>query len=277
MLSTEKLLHLFYHDRRDWVDGTARYAELLKRHVAPHAQVLDIGPGEGNGFQHRYYLEGRYIVGIDPDPNVLKNMHLDEAAVGRVEELPFGSDTFDAAVSNYALEHIQYPYTAARELHRVLKPEGVFVFRTPNLLHYVTLISYLTPHSFHNLVAKWARGTKGASDPFPTTYRCNTRGAIQRFFSTAGFRILVLNNIEAEPMYLQFSPMAFLLGVAYERLVNSHRIFEHFRANILGVLQKRPERARTAHRRPSGPCASASSDPARPLPAKHPQCTGQAL
>ena len=177
-------------------------------------------------------------MGVDPDPAIENNTFLQEAVIGRVEKLPFKEGTFDAAVSDYVLEHIQEPRSAACELFRVLKPGGVLLFRTPNLWHYVTLFSYLTPQSLHRLVANWARGIKTASEPFPTTYRCNTCRSVRKYFCPAGFMVAELGIIEAEPMYLQFSAFAFLAGVLYERLVNSHPVFETIRANILGVLRK---------------------------------------
>jgi len=46
--------------------------------------------------------------------------------VASVYELPFEDDTFDAAFENEMLEHIDDPEKAAREIHRVVRPGGVF-------------------------------------------------------------------------------------------------------------------------------------------------------
>ncbi len=46
--------------------------------------------------------------------------------VASVYELPFEDDTFDAAFENEMLEHIDDPEKAAREIHRVIRPGGVF-------------------------------------------------------------------------------------------------------------------------------------------------------
>ena len=43
---------------------------------------------------------------------------------------------------------------------------------------------------------------------------------------------------EYEPRYLVFHALPFLVGVAYERAVNAHRIFEDLRASILGRMVK---------------------------------------
>ena len=43
-----------------------------------------------------------------------------------VYELPFEDDTFDAAFENVILVHVDDPGKAAREIHRVVRPGGVF-------------------------------------------------------------------------------------------------------------------------------------------------------
>jgi len=236
--TTQRLLERFYRPEDGWVNGTERYVRLLRRHVPAGAKVLEVGPGDGSGFAHAEHMKGSFIVGVDPDPAVKSNALLSQTVVGTVEQLPFEAGSFDAVVCSYVIEHVRKPMAAAREICRVLRPNGVLVFRTPNLWHYVTLIAYLTPHAVHKAVANWARGMSAAGEPCPTRYGCNTRRAVQRAFGGAGMRVVTLEMVEAEPSYMRFSPVALLLGVLYERLVNCHRAFEPFRANILGVLRK---------------------------------------
>jgi len=247
-----RLKRRFYEDRPDWVDGTARYVSLLRRFVPPGARVLDVGPGRGESFNHAACLERCTIVGIDPDPGVVRNPALEEGVVGRVEAMPFPAASFDAVVSNYALEHIRHPRRAAREICRVLKPGGRFVFRTPNLWHYVTLLSRALPERWHGALARWAKGKDGPGGAFRTAYRCNTPRAIREAFCGAGLEVVVLEMVEPEPSYVQFSALFFLLGVAYERVVNSRPELAGLRANILGVLERPAARARQPGRRPPG-------------------------
>jgi hypothetical protein len=54
----------------------------------------------------------------------------------------------------------------------------------------------------------------------------------------AGFRSADLKMVEAEPSYLMFHTLPFLVGVAYERLVNSTDLLDGFRASIFGRLEK---------------------------------------
>jgi len=238
MNRVERLERRYYCHERGWIDGTMKYGALLCRYIAPRATVLDVGPGPGTGFSHRQFLEGRRIIGIDPDPAVLSNCSVDESVIGTAEDLPFEDMSFDAVVSNYVLEHIVRPRAAAAEIARVLRPGGYFLFRTPNRWHYVTLASLVTPHWLHKLLVSWLKGREEGSNPCPAFYRCNTREVVRRVFCAAGLAIEVLETIEAEPAYLRFSRVAYRVGLLYERLVNRYEALAPFRANILGVLRR---------------------------------------
>jgi SAM-dependent methyltransferase len=170
---------------------------------------------------------------------VLANNELDRAFVIQDDRLPFTDASFDLAFSDYVLEHVERPVAFLAEVYRVLKPGCSFFFRTPNIYHYVALISRFTPHWFHTFIANRVRGLPDdAHEPWPTFYRLNSRGVICRAASRSGFRKINLLMVETEPSYLMFHALPFLAGVAYERLVNSHDAFSGLRANIFGQLTK---------------------------------------
>lgn len=100
--------------------------------------VLDIGSGTGRLTSLcRTALPGARIVGIDPAPTMVEEAEAKFAADplasfrhGVVEDLSaFPAESFDVAVSSFALHHLElgtYPKAAA-ELHRVLRPGGIFI------------------------------------------------------------------------------------------------------------------------------------------------------
>jgi len=65
------------------------------------------------------------VVGADIDPVVLANGELDESHVVDGTRLPFEESSFDIALSDYVLEHVEFPEPFLNEVYRVLKPGGV--------------------------------------------------------------------------------------------------------------------------------------------------------
>ena len=222
-------------------DGTKPLYEWMLGAVSPAATVLNIGAGPTPGEAPRR-LRGRFrrIVGVDPDPIVLSNEDLDEAHVSDGAHLPFADATFDAAYSDWTLEHVSEPLPFLREVRRVLRPGGTFWFRTANTLHYVTLVSALTPHRFHVLVANRARGmADDAHEPWVTHYRMNRRSLLTRQLLRAGFASADVRMVEPRPVYMLFHPVAFAAGVAYERAVNHSDRLSNLRHTMIGVARVR--------------------------------------
>ena len=111
-------------------------------HLNPGMSLLDCGCGPGTitiGLAE-VVAPGR-VVGIDLyEPRLEKARALaaergaDNVSfkVASVYELPFEDNTFDAAFENSMLGHVDNPEKAAREIHRVLRPGGVFGARDPD-------------------------------------------------------------------------------------------------------------------------------------------------
>jgi SAM-dependent methyltransferase len=233
-----RYLQRFYNPARGWRDGTGEFHDLCRSAIPPRGRILEIGAGPSNQTS-RFLATLGELHGADPDTAVRDNDALTASVVLVDSTLPYPSDDFDACVSNYVLEHIPDPEAHLREVARVLRPGGVYIFRTPNRFHYVSLISSATPHWFHGLVANRARNlAEDAHEPYPTVYALNTRRAVRQYARMAGLEIDQLRMVEKEPSYGMFSRASFLVFTAYERLVNSTDALSSIRANIFGVLRK---------------------------------------
>lgn len=236
----QEYIHKYYAQRPGWTDGTKDFHDLCASVIKRGGDILEIGSGPPNATSEFLKPLGR-LQGIDVDPDIVTNDALELAHVlkGDADEYPFADITFDACVSNYVVEHVADPEAHLREIFRVLKPGGVYVFRAPNFLHYVSVVSHLTPHWFHKLVANRLRNLPGeAHDPYPTQYKLNSRSQVRSTGERIGFEVEVLRMIEKEPMYGLSSRFLFMSFMAYERVVNSSDAFAGFRSNILAVLKK---------------------------------------
>jgi ubiquinone/menaquinone biosynthesis C-methylase UbiE len=228
----------FYDRSKGWVDGTTEFHQLCASVVRPGSRVLEIGAGASNP-SSRFFATLGELHGVDMDSAVKENDALKSAAVITGESLPYPDGSFDACVSNYVLEHVVDPAGHLREAWRVLKPAGAYVFRTPNRWHYVGMVSSLTPHWFHELVAnRLANAPAHAHEKFPTMYRMNSRAAVRRHAAAAGFVVEELRMIEKDPSYGMASRVLFLTFMIYERAVNTTELLAGMRANILAVLRK---------------------------------------
>jgi SAM-dependent methyltransferase len=228
----------FYYEKPGYIEGTLEFYNLCTEYCVPNANILEIGAGPSNRTS-RFLATLGTVHGIDPDPDVRTNDALQSATVMHGDAFPVADSSFDCCVSDYVIEHIGDGTAHLREVARALRPGGVYVFRTVNRFYYAALIASVTPHRFHTLVANRARALpEGTHDPYPTLYAMNTVKAITRAADMAGLTIERIERVEKEPPYGKFSRVAFLIMLAYERLVNSSARFAGLRANFFVVLRK---------------------------------------
>jgi SAM-dependent methyltransferase len=176
---------------------------------------------------------------VDVDDDVKQNDAVHGAEVVRADTYPFPDSAFGACVSNYVLEHVASPGDHLREVWRILRPGAAYVFRTPNIYHYTSVVARLTPHWFHVAVANRLRGLRSDHhEPYPTYHRLNSRRTIISYSAEVGFQVEKLMMVEKEPSYGMASRLLFLALTGYERLVNSADLFSMLRSNIFCVLRK---------------------------------------
>jgi len=219
---------LFYKNLRDgWHEQYFR-DEILK-HVNSETILLDVGAGTGRIKQMNFRGVCKKVYGVDLDERVLSNPFLDKGFVSPGESMPFFPDKFfDLVISHNVLEHVDNPNCFLKEINRVLKSGGLFITKTPNKYHYFAVIARLTPTWFHKLYNE-ARG-RDVEDTFPTFYKVNS---VQDQLDTAaqnGFNVVEIKLFEGRPEYLRITFITYIIGIIYERLVNT------FHLNALKVL-----------------------------------------
>jgi SAM-dependent methyltransferase len=231
----EKYLDRFYPISSWRRDGTKNFFTLCERYC--QGKILEIGAGPSNRSSDYLATLGE-LHGLDIDSEVLSNKALTTASVIKDRlPFPFRDSLFDACASDFVCEHLADPRCHLEEIWRVLKPGGVYLFRTPNKFHYVAIVSAWTPHSFHLKIANRLSLSDG-HDPYPTYYRFNSRAKISQLAREVGFEVDYLKTTEWEPSYGMSSRFLFLLFTMYERFVNSSAFFSDLRANLFVVLRK---------------------------------------
>jgi SAM-dependent methyltransferase len=224
----------YSHFQRNWDDTLFR--ERILANLDLDTSVLDLGAGAGIVQQMNFRGLAASVCGVDLDPRVVDNPMLDEGRVANADGIPYEADRFDVVFSDNVLEHLDQPLEVFREVARVLKPGGVFLFKTPNKWHYMPTIARLTPHGFHQYVNR-LRG-RAEVDTFPTRYRANCLGDVARLAADAGLVVQGVEHVEGRPEYLRMTWPTYVVGLVYERLVNSAEMFAPLRILLVGALRK---------------------------------------
>ncbi|KFP06335.1 NADH dehydrogenase [ubiquinone] 1 alpha subcomplex assembly factor 5, partial [Calypte anna] len=93
--------------------------------------ALDVGSGRGYIAPHLTKEIVEKLIQVDIAENALKNAIESEiptvSVVADEESLPFKEDTFDLVVSSLSLHWVNDLPRAFKEIHQVLKPDGVFI------------------------------------------------------------------------------------------------------------------------------------------------------
>lgn len=222
----------FKQEHPEWDDSMVLLTKLVDENVRNGATVLDAGCGHGNYVIDELRKRFGRCVGIDASHEATtKNSCLDEVVIGNLEAMPFAEASFDLVVSLWVLEHVSRPDAVFQEIHRVLKPGGIFAFVTPNRASALILLRRLMPkHLAEKLVEKF-HGRK-EEDTFEVRYRANTKFAIRKLAAQSSFSIKTLKE-NFDPSYTSFGDVTYRLS----SMPYSLRLpfcFPH----LIGILQK---------------------------------------
>ena len=116
--------------------------QILKGRFTKEMKILDAGCGEGRNAVY-FIQKGYSIYGIDPNETAVQycrfmakslnpDFDIHRFQIGRLEEIPFHQGAFDAVICSAVLhfaENVDNFWQMIREIHRVLKPGGIFWFR----------------------------------------------------------------------------------------------------------------------------------------------------
>lgn len=106
----------------------------IEKKLGQKGKILDVGCGAGE-LLWAAKERGWEFEGIDPSKEFIEIGRERLGVAGRamtLEEAAFQNDYFDAAVMNGIIEHLYDPAETLKEVHRVLKPGGIFWLDAPN-------------------------------------------------------------------------------------------------------------------------------------------------
>jgi len=120
--------------RESRLRATRAQVGLIKKYKHG-TSLLDIGCGEGF-FLFNAAKVGYTVKGIELSQDAAayaKNEFCLDVKAGHFEESQFPENCFDVVTMWQVLEHVPYPLTILREVHRILKPGGLLAVSTPDV------------------------------------------------------------------------------------------------------------------------------------------------
>jgi 2-polyprenyl-3-methyl-5-hydroxy-6-metoxy-1,4-benzoquinol methylase len=141
---TKEEMSKFYP--RDYYGKQNRMAKVIVKHLLymkirkimsfrKKGRILDVGCGEG-GFLLNFKERGWEAYGVDISEAACR---LARAKLGRyifnceLKDRHFPDSSFDVVTLNHVLEHMLNPNEELREVHRILKDDGILRLSTPNI------------------------------------------------------------------------------------------------------------------------------------------------
>jgi ubiquinone/menaquinone biosynthesis C-methylase UbiE len=128
--------HHIFPRLMEWVIAGEEFHRLRMELLAQvHSEVLELGIGTGLNLRH-YPKTVTGLHAVDPAnllPKIVTERSANQSFPIRIqhvtaESLPYDDRSFDFAVSTWTLCTIPDPVKALREVRRVLKPDGIFLF-----------------------------------------------------------------------------------------------------------------------------------------------------
>lgn len=154
-------------------------------------ELLDAGSGTG-WFSKRAVERGARVTSLDVGENILAQVARKcntRRVVGSVCEMEFRDSSFDFVVSTEVIEHTPDPRKAVREMHRVLKKDGVLVLTVPNKVwHFsISLANFLRlrPYEGYENWVGWSE--------------------LRKWLEESGFEILEYRGFHIVPFVLPFT------------------------------------------------------------------------
>lgn len=154
---------------------------LIEQFFAPGKRLLDVGCGPGffikAAEEAGWKAEGIEISSAASE--YANNIVRVPVHKGKLEELNLSSDTYDLVTLNDILEHLVDPLGTLKEIHRILKREGVVILNTPD---------------FNSLNRLFLGNDWAVLSPAEHLYNF-TQKTLMRMLSEANFQVLGVRNL----------------------------------------------------------------------------------
>jgi ubiquinone/menaquinone biosynthesis C-methylase UbiE len=145
------------------------------------SNILDAGCGM-SAWTTKELRERYNISGVDGEPDaiaVCKKLYKgQDYRVGNLYKLDYKDKSFDAVVMREVIEHFKTPEKSVKEIHRILKPGGMYILTTPN---YNSRLLHIIENTYNRFFGGPCKPYK--DDVHPSKFKPHTlRSLLEKYF-----------------------------------------------------------------------------------------------
>jgi SAM-dependent methyltransferase len=203
---------------------------LLRSHLPPDGRHLDVGSGSGELIRRlRAGWKGSsFSCDYTSEWMKLPGQTVDVADLNQ-DPLPYESGFFDAVSCTEVVEHLDDYRRLLREIFRVLRPGGILVLSSPNILNLKSRLRFLW-FGFWNLFGPlpFSRRIRVDTDGHvtPVHYFYLAHALEEAGFTEIGVTVDRWQRSSLLSLVLLYLPVRLLGGAAYSREVQRHQTID---------------------------------------------------
>ena len=196
----------------------------LEIYLKAKGRVLDVGCGNGNLLYH-LKDEGCAVYGVEPNKKsakICKERGLN-VVCGGIQEANFLDNYFDTIVMSQVIEHVPSPTETLKEVHRILKSNGVVLIYCPNAESYLSKVFGQYWHGWH----------------IPFHFYYFTKKTIKEMAEKTGFKVKKV-SVTTPDVFFNVSLKGYIFGKKDGiRAINRGKIFDtkSFRIIISPIIR----------------------------------------
>lgn len=190
-----------YQEYAPWMPEVMGFGDFAGK------ELLEVGCGMGTDLL-QFARGGAKVTAVDLTPRSIETSrrhlelygHSGEFAIADCETLPFDDESFDVAYSNGVLHHTPDTNLAVREIHRVLRPNGLarvmlyhrnsWAYWSQVVLRYGVLRGELVRgNSGEDIMSKYVEFNAGGGRPLVKAYTRKEARALFSMFRDVSIRI----------------------------------------------------------------------------------------
>lgn len=213
--------------------GTVFLCEVA-RVLTADATLVDVGCGR-TSYGAEVYAKAKKRIGLDVDAYAKENPVMDEVHIMEGERFPIPDACADVVTAQWVVEHVTHPEVFLKEVARVLKPGGAFVFMTTNIRSPLIYLTSFIPFSFASFI-RTSVFHFAHDETFPRVYAMNSPRALQELAEAHGFSVEIMERVESFG-YFRFSHVFLWTYIRWTKFLRKISFAREM--HLVGVFRKK--------------------------------------